>query len=230
VLAVAITALAVLGPPAVRTFAATVPAHLADSLLPQRAVGTAGSVRAAVLLDSWFDTVSITDPTKNISAMNEAEFESLAAALATLSPTGQPFAAAQIELSLVGGSAGQFESNYKQISQQTTVFQSAKLVSAFLNGEASAFSRMASLPTTNSFAQALLTQKVTLLNQEITAFESWYFNATKNHTAPDTILAQLNTFTESFLAASKTFTDIQVQELQSGQISQTAFTFTPPVF
>ncbi len=181
-------------------------------------------------LEHWQPTQSIIEPTRNISQMYNAEINSFTATIPSL-PVGSPqYVGAQMQVSATYGFGLEFEANYKVISNNTSVFQAANLVSAFLHGEERAFFNLAASPTTPSFAQGLLGQKAAVVSQEIDAFESWYKLATANKLDPDTILSQLTTFTKSFLTASQTFTAFQVQELNSGTISATTFTYTAPQF
>ena len=181
-------------------------------------------------LSYWQDTDYTSDAPYLMSVMNVSEINAIYNGLTGL-PQGSPQrGAAQADLALTLASAFAFESNYKVISLAPTPYLQAGLVSALLHGELNSFASFARLPTTNPFAQAILAQRAGLLNQEVNALESWYFNATKNGLSAGTIQSQLNTFAHSFQATSQGFTAFQVQEMTQGQISGSTFTYTAPQF
>lgn len=183
---------------------------------------------AGNVLTAWQNTQSIIDGPANISAMNNAEVQAIASTLPGMTFGTPRYNAAQVDLAATISASQAFESNYKVISANSTPYLNANLISAFLHGEANAFTALGQI-STDPFTQSILVQKANVLNQEINAFEAWYKGASSN---PDsnTVLQQLNTFTVSFRTFSQTFTAFQVQEINNGTISSSQFTYTAPVF
>jgi hypothetical protein len=181
------------------------------------------------VLAAWQDTQSITEPPFNISVMNNAEINAIFGTIPGLTFGTSQFVAAQTELAATIASETAFESNYKVISNNSSVYLSTNLISGFLHGELRAFSNL-SVATSDPFTSTLLAQKANILDQEVNAFEAWYKNATKNNLSPQTILSQLTGFTKSFESFSQTYTSTLVQEINSGMINSSTFTYTPPTF
>jgi hypothetical protein len=181
------------------------------------------------VLDAWQDTQSIIDPPFAISTMNNAEITAYLSTIPGLKFGSSQYVAAQTEYAATVASEGAFEANYKVISNNSNVFLSANLLSGFLHGELRAFTNL-SLTTSDPFTQAILAQKANVLLMEVNSFETWYFNATKNNLSPVALLNQLTGFAKSFETFSQTFTAAQIQQINSGTISSSTFTYTPPLF
>jgi hypothetical protein len=150
----------------------------------------------------------------------------------TANSLGVQLVTVQTLMTSVQATEAAFDANYKVFSRRLSVAVESNLVSAFLNAQQRALLANAAVPAVNSFTLSILQQQAGYIGQEVRAFDTWYVNATRQHTSSAVMLVQLDMLARSFQTTEQTATAAIVQEVATGVLmpsTASAFIYTTPI-